>query len=190
VNQSPTGLAYQISGLPLKGNTAIERVIELQNFNRIPQSISEKEYLFLRHNDGYFAMQRSVELLENRTAVQLAKDFNGGEMYVGNGMVGGGVYFDVDIANNFPTAERFNKKSTTFEVLLSKNAEIITLTKLNSMINHYKIPKGLPKKVEDMLKLSRIQKTLFAALHGYDAILIEQRQYIVLLNRQKSIITI
>lgn len=167
-----------------------------------PVAVDEEEYNKLK-SKGYKEIHRGIRGYgeEGKTGKDFVKQYNEGDLYIGDQRVfGSGTYYTYE-KDASSTVERYsNKDGATVSNLLSKDAKVITSSKLNELKAKYSkqaVDKAMEISKTDMNKASKYydkmnkiintDNGIFAASLGYDAIDVEDANYIVSLNRGKII---
>ena len=176
--------------LTKKGEDKImKEIIGMQGYNALPEVVSEAEIKSLI-DEGYIGFMRGMRV-ENG-----AELYRSGEMYIGRGASGSGVYTAAftnngrytDQATAVKTARKYAgayDDPYTGSILvgaLSKEAKIISKAELGR-IKEDLLP-NLPPKAQGVFANSG---RLAVAL-GYDAIDCDNNAYILILNRGKTIV--
>lgn len=168
-----------------------------------PKTVSEEEYQKLK-SDGAREIARGIRghEEEGKYGIDRYNQYKEGEMFIGNQRVfGSGTYYTYE-EDYQSTVDRYsNKDGITYTALIDKNAKIITDRKLNELKLEYgqkMMDKALQLRNKDpelaseyYTKMNNIINTdngIFASALGYDAIDVEDAQYIVSLNRSKIIV--
>lgn len=172
-----------------KEDKVLKNIIEISGYNELPTIVSEDKIHSLIDN-GYIGFTRGMRVEFG------AEQFRNGDMYIGRGVAGSGVYVTAFTKNGEFTDESDAIKNAkkyagmfdtpyTGSILLgalSKETKIIpkdSLIELKEKI----LPKLPPKAQAVFGNLGRLAVAL-----GYDCIDCGNRSYLVVLNRGKTIV--
>lgn len=172
-----------------KEDEILKDIIKLQEFDKHPKIVSENEIKHLVSNGG-------IGFLRGMKIPDGAELYRRGDMYVGRGVSGNGVYAAAftngedytDISIALQTAQKYagfmsgNNTGSIILGTLAEDAKIISKGELIQIRDN--ILPSLPAKTQRALyNLGR-----FAAAIGYDCIDCDNNSYIVILNRGKTIV--
>lgn len=159
------------------------RILDAKGFTEKPV-IETKEHIEKLRKEGCIPLYRGMKPLG--TGVKSgAEQYKYGEMFVGRGIHGHGVYFSTDenMANEYLYDKSTGEKGSILSGVLDKTAKIIEESDA----------KKLSQELKNDLTLSEPQRILLsdigkvAALYGYDAIKSDSDGIYVILNRSKTI---
>lgn len=168
----------------------ISKIYNLMGFSGKP-TLSDNQEEFISNQKLY----RGISAENNELLCQYINEFiNGDPFYGGRASIYGiGIYTalgnDSNVANKYASDGDINDCGMVIEAILSEDSKIIEYSKIDSIrekiIN--KLRKIYSDEIINFLEILQ-DDGLFAAILGYDAILVEDKNYMVVLNRQKIIV--
>lgn len=174
-----------LSGLGTE-DEILKAIIQTQDFDKKPQVVNSEKLKELV-NDGCLGFARGMKVGYG------AEQYKTGEMYVGRGVHGSGVYVAcyselkdeeqaISTANRYATDRNTGNQGSVIIGVISKDAKIISKSQL------IKIREELCSKWDDKLKMCFANNGKLAAALGYDVIDCENDSYYIVLNRGKTIV--
>lgn len=168
----------------------ISKIYNLMFFSGKP-TLSDNQEEFIINQKLY----RGISAENNELLCQYINEFiNGDPFYGGRASIyGTGIYTvlgnDSNVANKYASDGDINDCGMVIEAILSEDSKIIEYSKIDSIrekiIN--KLRKIYSDEIINFLEILQ-DDGLFATILGYDAILVEDKNYMVVLNRQKIIV--
>ena len=169
----------------------IKNIYKILNYDKIPtlySSLKEKDNNCLKVYRGISA--KNIDLLKN-----YINDFINGNIFYGGraSIYGTGIYTIVgnisNIAQDYASDGGTNDCGVVIESTLQPDSKIIKNTEIEQIRNIIfdKLRKIYKSEVEKFLSILEDDGAL-AAILGYDAILVDDRNYLVVLNRTKLIV--
>ena len=168
----------------------ISKIYNLMFFSGKP-TLSDNQEEFISNQKLY----RGISAENNELLCQYINEFiNGDPFYGGRASIyGTGIYTvlgnDSNVANKYASDGDINDCGMVIEAILSEDSKIIEYSKIDSIrekiIN--KLRKIYSDEIINFLEILQ-DDGLFATILGYDAILVEDKNYMVVLNRQKIIV--
>lgn len=169
-----------------KEDEVLKAIIKAQGFDSKPKVVKSDEIEELVNN-GCLGFVRGMKVDYG------AEQYKTGDMYVGRGVHGSGVYVAcysdlqeknqaVNTANRYATDRNTDKQGSIINGVISKDAKIISKSQLN------KIREELLSQWDDKLKMCFANNGKLAAALGYDVIDCETDSYFIVLNRGKTIV--
>ena len=189
---------YKVSTTDENGSEQMAEIIKQLNYNKLPRKVSREEYEETLKNNEVGEMFRGVKDLPDKTVEEMKHDFYKGEFFAGKGIYGNGTYTFYGEKNKRFALEYTNKNNEKdiINCTLSKNAKIIEFTTLEEMIradkstqftraNELYKAKGMEYGSAFLNKTNSIlsEPGAYASLLGYDAIRVENKNILVILNR-------
>jgi hypothetical protein len=104
------------------GDPRLKALLEAQGFTAKPTVVGEIEFEELAQKGG-IKVYRGVIGNENTTAAQMIEQFKTGDMFVGTGVIGNGVYSGTDLSYVIKYAE--DNPKNVIEMILSPKAKYI-----------------------------------------------------------------
>jgi hypothetical protein len=105
------------------GDPRLKAILQAQGFTVKPTIVSATEFETLAKTGGT-KIYRGVTPTETKTASSMIDDFKDGDMFVGTGVIGNGVYAGTDLSYVIKYAG--DKPENVIEMILSPNAKVIT----------------------------------------------------------------
>jgi hypothetical protein len=104
------------------GDPRLKAILEAQGFTKTPTVVNATQYELLAKQGG-IKVYRGVTDTTDLTAAQMIEQFKTGDMFVGTGVIGNGVYSGTDLAYVIKYAK--DKSENVLEMILSPNAKFI-----------------------------------------------------------------
>lgn len=168
-----------------------------------PKIVTKEEYDKLK-SEGAREIARGIRGygIEGKNGQDFYDQYKSGEMYIGSQRVfGSGTYYSYENDVKDTISRYSNADGLTHTALIDKSAKIITDRKLNELKAEYgqkmmdkalqlgnKDPQLANEYYTKMNNVINMDNGIFASSLGYDAIDVEDAQYIVSLNRSKIIL--
>jgi len=130
-----------------------------------------------------------IELFRGVTEPEFTEQFKHGDYYAGKGMYGSGTYCGIGKEKGIPIATSYtsNKDNCVIRMVLDKDAKIIPIKEVKKQIRN--MQKSMPPSQNDidnkLINIITDNPGRWAAMNGYDAISVKDRDYMVVLNRSK-----
>lgn len=169
----------------------IKRIYKILNYDRLPQleSTSKSE-----KNKG-LPIYRGISAKNYDELKEYINQFLKGDIFYGGraSIYGTGIYTVVgeesSVAENYASDGDTNNIGIVIEIKMSSNSRIIDYNMIQGIRNFAfeQLRKMYNKKVEKYISFLEDDGVL-ASLLGYDAIIVKEKRYIVVLNRTKMII--
>lgn len=171
--------------------TIIKKIYSLLNYSEIP-ILDDNQKRFKNPNEKlYRGISADNEELLNKYIEDLV---SGTPYYDGRASIyGTGIYTvigtDSNIAKKYASNGGTSRCGIVIEATLSDNARIIESSKIDDIRESLlqRLKKIYTNEVDNYLKILQDNGAL-AAILGYDAIFVKEKNYIVILNRHKMII--
>jgi SPP1 gp7 family putative phage head morphogenesis protein len=112
---------YQTLYRPV-GDPRLKALLEEQGFTKTPTVVNAEQYEVLVQQGG-IKVYRGVTETTNLSAAQMIEQFKNGDMFVGTGVVGNGVYSGTDL--NYVIKYAGDKPENVMEMILSPKAKFI-----------------------------------------------------------------
>ena len=168
----------------------ISKIYNLMGFSEKP-TLSDNQEEFINNQKLY----RGISAENNELLCQYINEFiNGAPFYGGRASIyGTGIYTvignDSNVANKYASDGNANDCGIIIESILSEDSKVIEYSKIDSIrekiIN--RLRKLYSNEIINFLEILQ-DDGLFSAILGYDAIFVEDKNYMVVLNRQKIIV--
>ena len=168
----------------------ISKIYNLMGFSEKP-TLSDNQEEFINNQKLY----RGISAENNELLCQYINEFiNGAPFYGGRASIyGTGIYTvignDSNVANKYASDGNTNDCGIIIESILSEDSKVIEYSKIDSIrekiIN--RLRKLYSNEIINFLEILQ-DDGLFSAILGYDAIFVEDKNYMVVLNRQKMIV--
>ena len=166
------------------------KIYNLMGFSEKP-TLSDNQEEFINNQKLY----RGISAENNELLCQYINEFiNGAPFYGGRASIyGTGIYTvignDSNVANKYASDGNTNDCGIIIESILSEDSKVIEYSKIDSIrekiIN--RLRKLYSNEIINFLEILQ-DDGLFSAILGYDAIFVEDKNYMVVLNRQKIIV--
>jgi SPP1 gp7 family putative phage head morphogenesis protein len=105
------------------GDPRLKAILKAQGFTAKPKVVTTAQFEVLAEG-GATRVYRGITPTSTKTAPEMIKDFKEGDMFVGTGVIGNGVYAGTDL--NYVIKYAGDNKDNVIEILLSPNAKVIT----------------------------------------------------------------
>ena len=168
----------------------ISIIYNLMGFSEKP-TLSDNQEEFISNQKLY----RGISAENNELLCQYINEFINGEPFYGGraSIYGTGIYTvlgnDKNVANKYASDGDTNDCGIIIESILSEDSKVIEYSKIDSIrekiIN--KLRRIYSNEIINFLEILQ-DDGLFSAILGYDAIFVEDKNYMVVLNRQKMIV--
>lgn len=169
----------------------IKKVYEILHYNDIPKLLST-----LGSNlENYIIIYRGISASDSEDLKKYVNQFIYGDVFYGGraSLYGTGIYTvicnDSNVAQKYASDGNANNNGIVIESRLDKECKIIQYRELEHMkdVIFDKMRKMYKKDIEKFLAVLDDDGVL-AAILGYDAIYVEEKGYVVVLNRTKMIV--
>ena len=168
----------------------ISKIYNLISFSGKP-TLSDNQEDFINNQKLY----RGISAENSELLCQYINEFiNGAPFYGGRASIyGTGIYTvignDRNVANKYASDGDTNDCGIVIESILSKDSKVIEYSKIDcireKIIN--RLRKLYSNEIINFIEILQ-DDGLFSAILGYDAIFVEEKNYVVVLNRQKMIV--
>lgn len=169
----------------------IKRIYEILNYDSFPHIQSQLEKL----NNDELKVYRGISAPNIELLKSYINDFINGDIFYGGraSIYGTGIYTvignDSDVAQDYASDGEINKCGVVIECAIDSNTKIIKHSEINEIRNflYNKINK-MNNEISDNFLLILEDDGALSGILGYDAIFVEDKKYLVVLNRTKMIV--
>ena len=169
----------------------IKNIYEILRYDELPQLYSTSE---LDNKDG-ITIYRGISASNKEELKKYVNEFINGEVFYGGraSIYGTGIYTvvgeNLGVASKYASDGGINNFGIVIESKLQKDSKIIKNSEIEEVKSFIfeKMQKMYKKNIEEFLSVLEDDGVL-AAILGYDAIYVEEKNYIVMLNRKKMIV--
>ena len=169
----------------------IKKIYELCNYSDCPILESSQEVF----EDSNIKIYRGISADNQKSLNNYINDFVYGEPFYGGraSIYGTGIYTvlgeNLSVANDYASDGATNDCGVVIEAIMDKNSRIIKSYNVDSIRNFLfeKIRKLYSSEIENYLNILEDDGAISSIL-GYDAIYVEEKNYMVVLNRSKMIV--
>lgn len=169
----------------------IKKIYKILDYSNFP-ILSNNQNLF---NNSNIKLYRGISAENNEVLKQYVNDFINGDVFYGGraSIYGTGIYNiignNIDVANKYATDGQTNECGIILESILNNNSKIIESSKIGEFRNILldKLKKLYSDNINNYLEILDDDGAL-AAILGYDAIYVPNKEYMVVLNRSKMLV--
>lgn len=169
----------------------IKKIYEILHYDDLPQLYSTTK---LDLKEG-ITIYRGISASNNDALKKYVNEFINGDVFYGGraSVYGTGIYTvvgkNLDVASKYASDGGINNCGIVIESKLQKDSKIIKNSEIEEVKSFIfeKMRKMYKKNIEEFMAILEDDGAL-AAILGYDAIYVEEKNYIVMLNRKKMII--
>lgn len=169
----------------------IKKIYNILNFDELAQLYSNSNHDI---NEG-LTIYRGISANSNEELKKYVNEFLYGEVFYGGraSIYGTGIYTvigeDLNVASKYASDGGINNYGIVIESKIKKDSKIIQSSEIGKLRNFIfeKIKKMYKQNLEVFLAILEDDGAL-ASILGYDAIYVEEKKYIVILNRGKMIV--
>lgn len=169
----------------------IKKIYNILNFDELAQLYSNSNHDI---NEG-LTIYRGISANSNEELKKYVNEFLNGEVFYGGraSIYGTGIYTvigeDLNVASKYASDGGINNYGIVIESKIKKDSKIIQSSEIGKLRNFiYEIIKKMYKQNLDVFLAILEDDGALAAILGYDAIYVEKKKYIVILNRGKMIV--